>query len=185
MTDWYETLEGLYDHLWDTLVQGVVDRTHLARHPTIATISPTGWPEARTVVLRGADQILGTISAFTDLHSAKITSLRQTPRAALHLWDESQRLQLRLTCTVQIQHGPDAAQIWAQIPDVSRQSYGISPGPGTAIATALEYVKSPDPATFAVLNCTIIGIDVLHLGQVHRRAQFLRSADWHGQWLVP
>lgn len=185
MTDWFETLEGIYDQLWDTLVQGVVDRSNPARHPTLATISPAGWPEARTVVLRGADQILGTISAFTDLHSAKITSLRQTPRAALHLWDESQQLQLRLTCTVQIQHGQDAAQIWAQVGDISRQSYGISPSPGTPISAALDYVIAPDPASFGVLHCTIIGIDVLHLGQVHRRAQFLRSADWQGQWLVP
>ena len=69
MSDWCETLDGLRDQLWDTLVQGVVDRNHPARHPTLATLSPDGWPEARTVVLRGADQIAGLISTFTDLHS--------------------------------------------------------------------------------------------------------------------
>ena len=185
MSDWFQTLAGLYDQLWDTLVQGVVDSGHPARHPTLATVSPDGWPEARTVVLRGADQIAGTISVFTDLHSAKVDSLRKTPRAALHIWDASNRLQLRLSCVVQIQQGPDVAHIWAQVPDHSRQSYGVTPAPGRPIASALAYAKSPDPATFAVLHCTVAHIDAVHLGTHHRRARFRRDADWQGEWLVP
>jgi pyridoxamine 5'-phosphate oxidase len=185
MSDWFETLEGLNDQLWDTLVQGVVDSSHPARHPTFATVSPDGWPEARTVVLRGADQIAGMISVFTDLQSAKVDSLRRTPRAALHIWDAANRLQLRLSCMVKIQHGPDITHIWAQVPEQSRHSYGVTPAPGRPIAGDLDYVKSPDPASFAVLDCTVITIDAVHLGPDHRRARFRRDADWQGEWLVP
>lgn len=185
MSDWFQTLAGLHDQLWDTLVQGVVDRSHPARHMTLATLGPNGWPEARTVVLRGADQISGTVSAFTDLNSAKVVSLRATPRASLHIWDESQQLQLRLTGTVLIRSGPEVAAIWATLSGLSQQSYGVAPSPGTPVAAALYYVKAPDPATFAVLDCVIAGIEVLHLGQDHRRARFLRADDWAGQWLVP
>lgn len=185
MNEWFETLPGLYDQLWDILVQGVVDRHHPARHPTFATISPDGWPEARTVVLRGADQIAGSISVFTDLHSAKVASLNKSPRAALHIWDAANMLQLRLSCKVQIQQGPDVTHIWAQVPDPSRQSYGVTPPPGTPIANALDYVKAPDPATFAVLNCAVVHIDAVYLGTAHRRARFLAADDWRGEWLVP
>lgn len=185
MSDWFETLEGLHDHLWDALVQGIVDPNHPARYLTLATTGPEGWPEARTVILRGADQIAGAVSVFSDLHSAKVASLRQNPRAALHVWDAGGRLQLRLTGTVTIRHGQAVAHIWDQLPAVSRESYGVAPAPGKPIAAALDYVKSPDPTAFAVLDCTISSIDVLHLGSVHRRARFDRAQGWHGQWLVP
>ena len=89
------------------------------------------------------------------------------------------------TGTVTIRHGQAVAHIWDQLPSVSRESYGVAPAPGKPIAAALDYVKSPDPAAFAVLDCTISSIDVLHLGSVHRRASFDRTQGWHGQWLVP
>ena len=185
MSEWFETLPAIFDQLWDTLVQGVVDRAHPARHPTLATVSPSGWPEARMVVLRGADQIAGTISAFTDLHSAKVAGLRKTPRAALHIWSETDRLQLRLTCTVTLRHGADVAHLWSQVPELSRQNYGITPAPGTPITSALDYAKAPDAATFSVMDFTVVHIDVVHLGAVHRRARFRREDEWQGQWLVP
>ena len=185
MSDWYETLEGLNSRLWQCLGRGVADRHHPARHPTLATIGPDGWPEARTVVLRGADSGLQTLTVHTDLHSAKVASLTAMPRAAFHVWIEKDRLQLRLTCTVTLRHGAGVAAEWAKVPDLSRQSYGITPAPGTPISDALAYVKAPDPATFVVLDCAVAHIDLVHLGQVHRRARFDRATDWQGQWLVP
>ena len=105
MSDWFETLEGLNSRLWQCLGRGVADRHHPARHPTLATIGPDGWPEARTVVLRGADPIAGTLTVHTDLHSAKVASLTAMPRAAFHVWIEKDRLQLRLACSVTLRHG--------------------------------------------------------------------------------
>ena len=185
MSDWFETLDGLHNRLWQNLSRGVADRTHPARHPTLATISPDGWPEVRTMVLRGADPIAGSLTAHTDLHSAKIASLRKTPRAALHIWSEADRLQLRLTCSVTLRHGAAVADIWTQVPDLSRQSYGITPAPGTPIKLALDYIKAPDAATFTVLDFIVVHIDALHLGPAHRRARFVRADDWQGEWLVP
>ena len=185
MSDWFETLDGIQSRIWQSLGRGVADRLHPARHPTLATISPDGWPEARTVVLRGADPVMQTLTAHTDLHSAKVASLRATSRAGLHVWIAKDRLQLRLTCTVALRHGAEVADIWAKVPDLSRQSYGISPAPGTPINQALAYVKAPDPATFVVLDLTLVHCDAVHLGDVHRRARFQRADDWHGEWLVP
>lgn len=185
MTDWFETLAGLHARVWETLDTGVRDAAHPARRPTLATVSSDHWPEARTVVLRSADCDAATITIHTDLYSDKITSLRSNPRAALHFWDAEQALQVRLQADVGIQSGPELLPLWQGIPDHAQQSYGVTPPPGQPIETALDYVKSPDPETFAVLHLAVAYIDVVHLGQNHRRAGFSRAGDWGGQWLSP
>lgn len=185
MTNWFESLDGLWLRMWQTLRRGVSDAAHPARLPTFATLSPDGWPEARTVVLRSADKTAGLVTVQTDLKSAKVASLNATPRAALHVWDRQQDLQLRLQTEVDISHGAQVREIWDKVPDLSRQSYGISPPPGTPIPAALSYEKEPDPDTFAVLTCRIVSADLVHLGDDHRRAAFARSSDWAGQWLSP
>jgi len=185
MSDWFETLDGCWRQAWQQLGRGVADRHHPARHPTFATVSAEGWPEARTVVLRRADDVTHVLDAHTDLQSSKIESLRANPRAAFHVWIPKQQLQLRLQCDVAILHGDEVAEDWARVPDPSRQSYGVTPPPGTAISEALDYVKKPDPETFAVLRCALHHLDVVHLGEVHRRARFTKARDWAGEWLAP
>ena len=80
MSDWFETTEGILAKVWGTLGRGVADAKHPARRPTLATVSPEGWPEARTVVLRAASQGAGTVTVHTDLFSDKIKSGRSGPR---------------------------------------------------------------------------------------------------------
>ena len=185
MSEWFETLAGLQDHVWATLAKGVARADHPARLPSFATVSPQGWPQVRTVVLRSADRQDAQVTVHTDLYSDKIRSLRANPRAALHIWDAAQALQLRLQAEVSISSGSDTQALWDNIPDHAQQAYGVTPSPGTQIDRALDYVKQPDPATFAVLTCRIMTIDVVHLGLDHRRACFARSSHWAGQWLSP
>lgn len=185
MSNWFETLHGLHGRVWDTLDRGVSDPAHPARRPSLATVSPDGWPEARTVVLRSTDRDGARITIHTDLYSNKIASLRARPRAAFHIWDAEQALQIRLHALVTIRSGPALLPLWQGIPDHAQQSYGVTPSPGQPIATALDYVKQPDPETFAVLECDIAHIDAVHLGDDHRRAAFSRVRNWAGQWLSP
>ena len=49
---------------------------------SLATVSPTHQPEARTVVLRAADSTSAALEIYTDLQSDKIASLRATPKAS-------------------------------------------------------------------------------------------------------
>lgn len=185
MTDWFTTADGIWGRVWATLGRGVADAKHPARRPTFATVSPTGWPEARTVVLRNADRETAEVTVHTDLFSDKIKSLTQTPRAALHIWDAKADLQIRLQAEVTIISGAETRTLWDRIPDHAQQSYGVTPPPGTPIDTALDYIKKPDPATFAVLTCTVVHIDAVHLGADHRRIAFSRDRGWDGQWLSP
>ena len=185
MTDWFTTTDGIWEKLWQVLAEGVADPAHPARLPGFATTSPDGWPEVRTVVLRSADQKQQCVSVHTDLYSTKIASLRATPRAALHIWDASTDLQIRLQAEVTILSGPETRPLWDRIPDHAQQSYGVTPPPGTPIKSALDYRKEPDPTSFAVLDCRLVTVDAVHLGAQHRRAQFTRLRAWQGVWLSP
>jgi hypothetical protein len=182
---WAAALETLHAEIWTRLVRGVRDRRAPARHPTFATVSPLGWPEARTVVLRGADPAAAVLEIHTDLRSAKVAALRANPRAALHVWEAAAQLQIRIEAKVSILTGEEVAAIWARVPDPSRQSYGTTPAPGLPIAGSLDYDKTPDQATFAVLRCQVEAVDAVHLGPRHRRARFERASGFAGQWLSP
>lgn len=182
---WACDLTQLHAQVWARLLQGVTHRNAPARHPTLATVTPGGLPDLRTVVLRAADPVAGTLDIHTDLRSAKVAALRQTPQTALHVWDASAQLQTRLMTTVDILSGEAVADLWARVPHLSQAGYGTQPAPGTPIDHALAYAKVPDPAAFAVLRCTVLSIDALHLGPQHRRARFDRANAWLGHWLAP
>lgn len=186
---WAADLASLHEQVWTRLLRGVHDRHAPARHPTLATIGTDGMPQARTVVLRAADEPGATLDIHTDLYSGKVADLRAVPRAALHVWDPSPHLQLRIQTEVAILSGAEVTDIWARVPETSRLSYGSTPAPGQPIDDALAYEKSPDPASFAVLRLSVLAIDAVHLGPDHRRARFVRADDWPngwaGQWLAP
>lgn len=182
---WAADLDTLFAQVWARLVRGVGDRHAPARHPTLATVSSAGGPEARTVVLRAADPGTGTLEIHTDRRSAKVAALQADPRAALHVWDASAHLQTRIEATVTILTGAAVAQIWARVPDPSRQAYGGLPAPGLPVTDPAAHQRRSDPADFAVLRCTVQVIEALHLGPQHRRARFSRDAGWAGQWRAP
>lgn len=172
-------------HVWTMLGRGVRDRRAAARHPVLATVSPDGRPQARTVVLRGLDLASALIDIHTDLRSAKVADLRANPQAALHVWDSGAHLQIRLDTHATILSGAEVARDWARVPEGSRSAYGARPAPGQPVAHALGYEARPDAGCFAVLRLQVEAMDILHLGADHRRAHFVRADDWAGQWVSP
>lgn len=182
---WAQKLDDLRDEVWLRLKRGVLDRRAPARNVTLATVDWHNRPQVRTVVLRSADKETSVLDIHTDLYSSKVQELRQNPFAALHFWDSSAHLQVRLDGRVAVLTGADVADVWTRVPQASRHSYGSTPAPGQPIAEGLCYSKKPDPASFAVLRITVSSIDALHLGPHHRRAQFNVRDGWQGQWLAP
>ena len=136
-------------------------------------------------MLRAADITAATLDIHTDLRSAKIGDLCAMPFAALHVWDASTHLQLRIEASVTILTGLEVAATWQGVPEASRGAYGSTQAPGQQIAQALDYTKASDPACFAVLRLEILTVDALHLGPNHRRARFDRKTGWAGAWLAP
>lgn len=187
MTD-VTDLGAFLDHGWQRLLHGVAEASAPARHPVLATVSPEGQPEARTVVLRAADRSLSRLECHTDLGSAKVASLRACPSAELHVWDAEARLQLRLRGQVRIATGAEAASRWPGVPVASRAAYGARPAPGMPIDHPFAYDKPGDAAGFAVLWCDLTRIDLMELADRHRRAFYHRAAPhlaWQGQWVSP
>ena len=185
MAQWFETRVGLWSACWRQLMTDAVLLTPNAR-TVFATIGLDGGPEARIVVLRGADRQAGTVAVHTDNGSVKITELNRDPRASLHIWNEETQLQMRLRGEVDIATGPSVSHLWSRMPDRSRANYGVSPTPGTVIAESDAYTRSPDPNRLAQLTLQISEMDVVHLSDdYHRRALYRRADNWQGVWLAP
>lgn len=185
MSEWFETLDGLRERVWARLAMAALQSDVV----TLATVSPESEPEARSVVLRDADPEAGTLAVYTDLESAKITSLRHHPRASFLIWDADLSLQIRAQCQVTILTGDVVAELWDDVPDHARLSYGITPPPGQVIVESDAYQKAPDQAVFAVLSCMVDAFDIVHLGKPHRRARLMRAqsqpGEWVANWLAP
>ncbi len=178
-------LAAFLDLAWQRLGRGVADRRSDARHISFATVSPEGWPEVRTVVMRKASRAEGVVEVHTDAASAKIASLAAEPRAELLVWDAKPRLQIRMAAQVQVLTGAEVSDLWARVPDASRAAYGKSPVQGTPISNAHGYRETRDADAFTVLRCQLQKIDLVELGDVHRRATYLAAENWVGQWRVP
>ncbi|MEL7097522.1 MAG: pyridoxamine 5'-phosphate oxidase family protein [Pseudomonadota bacterium] len=178
-------LRAFWDLAWQHLMRGAADARHPARFPTFATVSPDGWPEARTVALRAASQSAARLEVHTDTETAKIRALKAAPRAALHVWIPKADLQIRVQARVEIVTGPAVDTAWDKVPEGSRISYGTQPAPGTAIDHVHAYDKPPDRSRFAVLSCTAEAVDLVELGAKHRRAGYTRSDGFNGRWLAP
>jgi hypothetical protein len=182
---WAAALGTLRAGAWDCLQRGVRDRHAAGRHPTLATASAQGLPQARSVVLRFADPLTATLGFYTHLRSNKVAEMTATPVAALHVWDRSAHLQIRLLADVTVACGDEVAEVWSTLREPSREAYRRGVDPGTLIEDSLDYESASDPSAFAVVYLHVRMMDLLHLGPRHRRAQFLRDDDWAGQWLSP
>ena len=126
-------LQAFLNEAWYHLLHGVADSRSPARLPSFCTVSPEGKPEVRIVALRGAEQASGVLEVHTDIATAKVAALRQTPLAAFLIWVPEADLQIRLTASVEIQTGEGVEAQWRKVPAASRVSYGTTPVPGTPI----------------------------------------------------
>ena len=180
-----QDLSAFLAEAWQHLGRGVADKRSPARFPTFCTVSADGKPHARTVALRAARQSDAQLEVHTDRDTPKIAHLRHTPFAAFHVWLPRADLQIRLNCTVEILTGESVSDDWQKVPPLSRVSYGTIPIPGTPIPDAFAYDKPAVQERFAVLRCTVSEIDLVHLGQPHRRARYHREDNWKGSWLAP
>jgi pyridoxamine 5'-phosphate oxidase len=172
------------------LQAGAGDPDAAFRTLALATVQD-GAPGIRTVVLRRFAAAERVAEFHTDARSPKLAALLHNPRAALHGWDKTTRIQLRLDGTVTVAGPAETEAAWAALPGPSRASYAVGMAPGTPIA-APEDARATHPpaqaqAVFRLLRLRFDALEYLSLAHgAHRRARF----DWrHGgaasTWLVP
>lgn len=191
----YDDLAGTHDALWRLLADGVAQGRSGFHLPALATLGPDGAPRLRTVVLREADPVAGTLRFHCDRRSHKAAEILANPACALTAYDAATKIQIRTEGRA-ILHADDALAeaAWAGSRAMSRVCYGSEPGPGTALPAGGDYTL-PDEAVaetlgrphFAAVVIRLTRLDVLYLDRRgHRRAAWWLSADgWQGSWLAP
>lgn len=184
-------LEEVLAEAFRRLSRGVADRRSAFHTPTLATVSPDGAPEARTLVLRGVEPAARLVRLHTDARSGKVAALEREPRCELHLYDAGAKLQLRLAGCATL-HATDATAeaAWAASRDFSRMCYAVEPAPGMPVPAPPAAPRDAERgrANFRVILLRFDRLDWLELAaEGHRRARFAWPADGppESTWLVP
>lgn len=189
------------DTCWRLLVRGAGDRRSPVHTPVVATTGPDGRPDARIMVLRGADRASANLRFHTDMRSPKCRGIDGAP-ACINAYHPGEAVQLRISGVCRLDHdGARADAAWTASTPFGLRTYLTEAAPGTALPAPASGLpaniegRAPTPdelvparANFAVLLVTITRIDWLHLAQAgHRRLQLCcdDSRNWQGQWLVP
>ena len=181
----FDNLTQFLNHGWSCISRSVADTKSPGHYPTLATVSKELLPEIRTVVLRKANRSKSILEIHTDTLTEKVNALQQNPNGSLHMWLPKRRLQIRISVIVKIQIGPTIEKLWEQVPQKSRVSYGTMPPSGSIINEPLAYEQTSSMNRFAVLECNVKKIELLHLGENHTRAVYNAVSDWTGTWLAP
>ena len=187
-----EQLTEIRSACWAMLSRGVVDRRHPFHLGVLCTAGTAGFPDARTVVLRGADEPSMTLRCHTDRRSPKFASLRSDPGCAWVFYDPGVRVQIRALGVADL-HTDDgvADAAWEASGAHSRRCYASRQAPSGVIAA-----PGPQPeidgedwtfarSHFAVIVTRVVRLEWLRLHHGgHRRARF-DDVTPDGVWIQP
>jgi hypothetical protein len=173
--------------IWKELGRASQDRHHAWRTPVLATATPDGSVNARTVVLRGVNLTANEVLVYTDQRSSKVAELAFKPGGMFVFWSERLGWQLRMKVHITtLTTGTEVEERWKRIKESASANDYIHPtAPGSPLASGAE--ASPAlPSTknhFTVLVAKITEMDWLELASGgHRRAR-MTSDTW--EWLTP
>lgn len=189
MTD---TLEAALAAAFACLSEGASRPDSPWRHVALATVAAGGQPRIRTLVLRAFDAEARTLALHTDVRSAKFGELQANQSAAVHGWNPASGEQLRIEGAAALHVGdPVAHEAWAALRPATRDTYRVSPGPGTVIAEPGDAsARLSDAEAFAVFSVLVLSIEQLEYLLIrasgHRRARFTwAQGALAPMWLVP
>lgn len=126
-----------YNRVWQELSTAVHNRQHAFHTFTLATVDEQGFPQARTMVLRGIDREGKTIQFNGDARSPKVSELCENPTVCVLFYGAKEKLQIRACGTVTI-HCNDVVseEAWSKMQRMSRDCYR------TPFAPSSEYTNS-------------------------------------------
>lgn len=173
----------LREAIWRELERATTERGHAWRTPVLATVDRGGMPQARTVVLREANQAEQRLTVYTDHRSPKAAELTGCPQAVFVFWSSALSWQLRVETEVRVEvEGDRVEHAWERV----RQTAGAADylsleAPGSPLAQ--DAGGRAERHALGALVCTVTRIDWLELSaNGHRRALLI---DGQLQWLVP
>jgi general stress protein 26 len=176
----------IWQNVLHELHRGALDPKHPFRFLTLAT-SGAQFPQVRTVVLRQLSSTMEFL-VYTDVRTAKVRDLLETPRVSLLFYHPKKQVQVRVKAIATL-HVEDALaqEHWKRVPEKRQSEYKSGLVPGTRIETPdLGWETQSESTHFSVLKFSPLSIEVLQLAREgHLRMQFELAAGWQGTWLVP
>jgi pyridoxamine 5'-phosphate oxidase len=189
----YTDLTEILQHCWQHLERGVKNRRSGFHFPVVSTVDLFGKPKGRVVILREVNAEQKTLRFNSDLRTLKWKELAAQPAISLTLYDESERIQLRVEGSAVLHIGNDVAKAaWNNSQRMSRVGYGAVPGPGMQLSAA-DAIKLPTSdedieagfENFGTIVVRVETIEWLYLKtRGNHRALFDLSTNT-AQWLAP
>lgn len=167
--------------IWSALDRASRNRESPWRTPVLATVSPEGVPEARTLVLRSVDSFSRRLELHCDSRSAKFRAIAATPRVELCFRDSQAALQVRAAGLAHvITDSPVRESAWARVPDASRRNYRSESAPGEPLPSAGARLLPDGFVHFAILQVEVERLEWLWLGNADSRPHERGRASWDG-----
>ena len=190
--------DAIVQTVWQHLSDAADDQTHPMRLLTVATMNEHRWPDARLLVLRGADPQLHCLWFYTDARSAKAAQLEKCPHACAIGYDPRDAVQLRIRGNVKLHRDSTLAERhWEQTEFHVRHAYAMPVRPGQPLSRPdplmrrhRDQLVADDLAqgrrNFAVIEMIIGEIEWLQVSDGGDRRAVMRAADgWKVTPLAP
>lgn len=185
------------DLIWDRL-RSMADGSAPSAAIQLATVSSTGSPRLRTVIVREASFDEATVSFITDIRSTKIKDIRRDPRVSAISYELESRVQIKLAGTAAIVDDEDARHaMWQRLKPHTRKQFerdlpsGISlySIDGTPMGWEDDGGSLKEPyERFALVSISVTSAEWLDVSsEEHMRYAFYRDSrpKWHGIRLSP
>lgn len=191
-----DNLSEVFTASWGKLLFGSMIAEH-PYHTGVVASQGNSTINLRTVILRAVDPDNKQLVFYTDIRSAKITDIQNSPNLSWLFYDSTECIQVRVSGAAIIHHMDTVTQEhWERLRNESRKSYMAIPGPSAGIehdTDGLEHLDEDNMdweagyINFAVIVTTVSFVEWLRLSKTgNRRAEFrLINDGWKGQWLIP
>ena len=174
-----------FEQVWQAIIDLYKQRNSPLRTPTVMTMGGT-YPQGRTMVLREVFSF-GLIF-FTDKRSPKWIQIKDNNHISVHSYVPKDKIQLLFNGCAVLQYAPSVRQ---RSEAFNRwQDYATVPSPSTvwkgqgAVPITKEFVDE----NFGVIECLVTSIEILELGNPHRRVVWTKTdtdVGWTRKSIVP
>tara|TARA_Y100000748_G_scaffold291538_1_gene279133 strand:- start:430 stop:1005 length:576 start_codon:yes stop_codon:yes gene_type:complete len=182
-------LKGIYEEIWDYLDVAVKDRKSGFHTFSLATIS-NGYPDNRTVVLRGCCKKTMKLSFHTNNFSNKIIDISAEHNVSALFYDKEKKIQIRIAGIANINNDNSyCKEKWENMSNQSKECYfqNINPGKTVDNPDQIKTEKRNEMSkSFSIIDIKVIKIDWLLLSASgHTRVKFTKDNNFNGEWIAP
>ena len=189
-----DNLDKVLSKAFNLLANGVTDSKNLFHTPTVSLLDQDTIKN-RTMVIREFSPKKRLLRFHTDYRSSKIHQINTNPNASVHIYDPSEKIQIKLEGSGKLHYQDAITQMaWKNSKEMSKACYSVRLPPGTEVDNPRlcdiehkELVLEDGYQNFAVLIFTFQLLEYLFLqASGHRRAKFCWKDDgFTSSWLVP